>query len=55
MGAVGKTVMSVPISAMMSWAQTRADAGTAPGCSTWRSQGSVSASMVAVSAWIWAL
>ncbi len=51
--AVGKTVMSGPISAMMSWAQIVPMPSMASSWAIWCSQGSVSASILAVSAWIW--
>ncbi len=51
--AVGNTVMSVPISAMMSWAQMVPMPSTASSCPAWRRQGPVSASILAASASIW--
>ena len=53
MEAVGKTVMSVPVSAMMSWAPVGPMPCTASSCSTWCRKGAISASIRSVSASIW--
>src|SRR5258707_381346 len=52
---VGNTVMSVPISAMMSWALTCPMPGIASSWVTWCSQGSARASIFVVSSWICAV
>src|SRR5260221_12059909 len=51
--AVGKTVMSVPVSAMMSWAQTVPMPSMASSWAIWGSQGSASVSIVAGVAPVW--
>ena len=51
--AVGKTVMSVPISAMMSWAQIVPTPSISSSCRIWCRYGSASTSILAVRLSIW--